>query len=181
MSLLTTNLMHSITDNLWVGLHLMYHLFVREHNRICDMLKENYPGYTDQELFDKARLINSAVMSKIHVGEWTPALLSSPLFVKASSVTWPGIKGDFGWLGDLLGKLFKNHPTLGYTLNGIPGSPRELHDVPFSITEEFVAAYRLHPLIPDTIYMNNYLKEQRKGNMYDLPDFAFNKSFTVID
>ncbi len=34
-------------------------------------------------------------------------------------------------------------------LHGIPGSQTALHGVPYSLTEEFVAVYRMHPLIPD--------------------------------
>jgi len=34
-------------------------------------------------------------------------------------------------------------------LQGIPGSPTNFHNVPYSLTEEFVAVYRMHPLIPD--------------------------------
>ena len=34
-------------------------------------------------------------------------------------------------------------------LSGIVGSPVDHHSAPFSLTEEFVTVYRLHPLIPD--------------------------------
>jgi hypothetical protein len=34
-------------------------------------------------------------------------------------------------------------------LSGIPGSPTDHHGVPYSLTEEFVAVYRMHPLLPD--------------------------------
>ena len=34
-------------------------------------------------------------------------------------------------------------------LSGIPGSTRQHFDVPYSLTEEFVAVYRMHPLVPD--------------------------------
>ena len=34
-------------------------------------------------------------------------------------------------------------------LGGIPGSAPDHHGVPYSLTEEFVAVYRMHPLIPD--------------------------------
>jgi hypothetical protein len=34
-------------------------------------------------------------------------------------------------------------------ISGIPGSPVDHHGVPFSLTEEFVAVYRMHPLLPD--------------------------------
>ena len=34
-------------------------------------------------------------------------------------------------------------------LSGIPGPTRQHFDVPYSLTEEFVAVYRMHPLVPD--------------------------------
>jgi hypothetical protein len=34
-------------------------------------------------------------------------------------------------------------------ISGIPGSPTSQHGVPFALTEEFVAVYRMHPLLPD--------------------------------
>ena len=34
-------------------------------------------------------------------------------------------------------------------LFGIVGGEQEHHAAPYSITEEFVSVYRLHPLIPD--------------------------------
>ena len=34
-------------------------------------------------------------------------------------------------------------------IGGIVGSDQEHHAAPYSITEEFVSVYRLHPLLPD--------------------------------
>ena len=34
-------------------------------------------------------------------------------------------------------------------LGGIVGSKADHHTAPYSLTEEFVAVYRMHPLIPD--------------------------------
>src|SRR6185312_7488304 len=36
-------------------------------------------------------------------------------------------------------------------ISGIPGSATDHHSAPYSITEEFVAVYRMHPLIPDEL------------------------------
>ena len=36
-------------------------------------------------------------------------------------------------------------------ISGIPGSPTDHHSAPYSITEEFVAVYRMHPLVPDDL------------------------------
>jgi len=39
------------TNNWWEGLSMLHHLFVREHNSICDFLKSKFPAWTDDELF----------------------------------------------------------------------------------------------------------------------------------
>ena len=166
--------------NEWVGLRLMHNLFTGEHNKICNMLKENHPHMTDQELFDKARLINVAIMAKIHTVEWTPALLKNPLLKAGMEGQWWGIKRDFGWLGHLLGKWLKDQ-SIGDILNGIPGGQRELHGVPFSMTEEFSIVYHMHSLLPDTLHMNNYISEKRNGKNYPLSDMFFDKTLPVIN
>ena len=57
---------------------LMQTIFIREHNAICDRLRAEYPSWTDDELFERARLINAALIAKIHTVEWTPAVISHP-------------------------------------------------------------------------------------------------------
>ena len=46
-------------DGWWLGLELMSTVFMREHNAICDRLKSAYPAWSDDLLFNKARLINA--------------------------------------------------------------------------------------------------------------------------
>src|SRR5262249_41789212 len=40
-------------------------------------------------------------------------------------------------------------------LSGIPGGPRDHFGVPYSITEEFVAVYRMHQLLPDHLSLRS--------------------------
>ncbi|HEX4931187.1 MAG TPA: peroxidase family protein, partial [Gaiellaceae bacterium] len=60
-----------VAGNFWLGLALLHTLFTHEHNAICDRLQQEYPGWSDGELYDRARLINAALMAKIHTVEWT--------------------------------------------------------------------------------------------------------------
>lgn len=53
-------------QNWWLGLEMLHTLFVMEHNHICDSLFEIDPSLTSDELFHRARLINSALIAKIH-------------------------------------------------------------------------------------------------------------------
>src|SRR5262245_5568896 len=57
------------TENGWVGLSLLHGLFALEHNAICDMLKRNNPLWDDERLFRQARLVNAALLAKIHTVE----------------------------------------------------------------------------------------------------------------
>ena len=131
-----------VAGNFWVGLGLLHTLFMLEHNAICDRLRREHPEWRDDRLFDKARLINAAVMAKIHTTEWTPAIIAHPTTRYAMRATWSGIVGER--LGHRLGHLGS-----GDVLSGIPGSQTDHHGVPYSLTEEFVAVYRMHPLLPD--------------------------------
>jgi hypothetical protein len=132
-----------IRGNFWVGLGLLHTLFMREHNAIVDELKtKEQRDWTDDELYDTARLINSALMAKIHTVEWTPAIIAHPTTEWGMRANWYGLVGDrFPKLARRFGR--------SETLSGIPGSPTDHHGVPYSLTEEFVAVYRMHPLIPD--------------------------------
>jgi len=130
------------TDNWWIGLAMLHTLFTLEHNHVCDLLAHHNPDWTDDHLFTKARLINSALMAKIHTVEWTPAIVSHPIIQLGMRVNWSGLAGE-----DLQEALqFLDDQEL---LGGIVGSHADHHTAPYSLTEEFVAVYRMHPLIPD--------------------------------
>jgi hypothetical protein len=83
-----------VAENFWVGLALLHALFMREHNAICDRLRAEYPAWTDDQLYDKARLITAALMAKIHTVEWTPAIIAHPTYQRAMRVDWWGIVGE---------------------------------------------------------------------------------------
>ena len=110
-----------VTGNWWVGLSMLHTLFTLEHNAICDRLHSEFKTWSDQELFDRARLINAALMAKIHTVEWTTAIVAHPTVEAGMNQNWERIRK----------------------------SKAEHHAAPYSITEEFVAVYRMHPLMPD--------------------------------
>jgi len=126
----------------WFGLSMLHTLFVKEHNSICDYLKRAYPQWKDEQLFNHARLINAALIAKIHTVEWTPAILPHPATAMAMNINWWGV----------LGRKFKNmFGRIGNSelFSGIPGLKAEHHAAPYYLTEEFVSVYRMHPLVPD--------------------------------
>ncbi len=147
----------------WVGLAMMNILFMREHNAICDYLRARYPSWSDDELFERARLVNAALMAKIHTVEWTPAILGHPTLQIAMRANWWGLaqEGIYNLLGRISGREEVN--------SGIPGSTKNHFGVPYSITEEFVAVYRMHPLIPDYFDLRSAATdEQHRNHPYTL-------------
>jgi hypothetical protein len=78
----------------WLGLALMQHLFAKEHNAICDRLRAEYPSWPDDELFERARLVNAALLAKIHTVEWTPLVISHPTTRVALPANWWGLAGE---------------------------------------------------------------------------------------
>ncbi|MFI6732711.1 peroxidase family protein [Nonomuraea sp. NPDC050451] len=126
----------------WLGLVMMQGLFEREHNAICERLHAEYPTWSDDELFERARLINAALVAKIHTVEWTPAAISHPTAVTGLRSNWWGLASEP--INRALGRISRSE-----TISGIPGSRTDHFGVPFSLTEEFAAVYRMHPLIPD--------------------------------
>ncbi len=129
------------TDNGWIGLSMLHGLFALEHNYLCDVLRHHHPDATDQWLYDKARLINSALMAKIHTVEWTCAIIPHPTIQIAMNTNWNGVSGEF----QEVFKFLDDSELLG----GIVGSHADHHSAPYSLTEEFVSVYRMHALMPD--------------------------------
>jgi hypothetical protein len=83
-----------VNGNWWLGLSLMHTIFAREHNSIVDRLRVDYPKADGEWLFQKARLVNAALIAKIHTTEWTPALMNSPEGRLAMRGNWWGLLGE---------------------------------------------------------------------------------------
>jgi Animal haem peroxidase len=129
-------------DNWWIGLSLLHNLFAREHNAICSALKLHYPTWNDEELFQRARLINAALIAKIHTVEWTPGILDHPALEFGMHANWSGV--PYRVMRAVLGKNSE-------VAHGIIGSPTDQFSAPYAMTEEFTSVYRMHPLLPDDL------------------------------
>ncbi len=136
--------MAGVNIGYWLGLSIFMVLFAREHNVIADRLKADYPDADDEWLFNKARLINAALMTKIHTVEWTPSILNTPTLRYAMRGNWWGVMGEAyekAWGREASSDL----------IQGIPGSNADHHSAKYCITEEFISVYRMHSLIPDEV------------------------------
>ncbi|CAG9948790.1 unnamed protein product, partial [Clonostachys rosea f. rosea IK726] len=111
-------------DNWWVSMEILHTLFALEHNILCNIFRKVYPNWTGDQIFNIARLVNYALIAKIH--------------------TW-GLTGER--LTKIVGRISKRSEII----SGIPGSGVYHDGIPFSLTEEFVSVYRIHSLIPDNI------------------------------
>ncbi len=127
----------------------------------------------DEHIFQVSRLINAAVLAKIHTIEWTPAILANKTLRFAMYTNWYGIANPQTW-----SKLIKHIPGLnntdwfknadaGYLVGGIVGSKTKDYGVPYSITEEFTSVYRLHSLLPEKLNFKR-LSNKSEVNAVDM-------------
>ena len=136
-------------NNWWIGLSVLHSVFAREHNAVCDMLAARpIRDRSDDRLFHTARLVIAALMTKIRPpSSGRRAMLDTTLLQYSDARQLVGHpRGDnpetasAAYLGEAI------------YISGIMGSKTDHHDVRYAITEEFVAVYRMHPLLPDELF-----------------------------
>jgi hypothetical protein len=148
--------------NWWLGLSLLHNLFTLEHNAICDHLVHAFPEWRDdpqkdEQIFRVARLVNNALIAKIHTVDWTTAILTHPALQIGMNANWWGLAGEK--VRKYLGRISTSE-----AVSGIPGSVKNHFGADYCLTEEFVAVYRLHPLLPNDIRIR-YAKDDRPGRV----------------
>jgi hypothetical protein len=137
----------------WLGLNMMSTVFIREHNAVADALKAAYPQWTDEDLYQRARLVIAALIAKIHTVEWTPAIIAHPTTIIGMSANWWGLAGKR--IHQLFGRISSSE-----MISGIPGSATNHFGVAYSLTEEFSIVYRMHPLIADSYEFRSAADDQ---------------------
>jgi hypothetical protein len=158
--------------NWWVGLSMLHTLFAREHNAICECLKSGHPDWDDNRLFNVARLVNAAVMAKIHSTEWTPAILPNECLALALNSNWYGIL-TYKFRKPEHRKTVAEFKVANAELGGLVGNHINRHGVPFGLAEEFVEVYRLHSLLPEELKLRSY---NTSRTLEDLPFGASRQS-----
>src|SRR6185295_12634901 len=131
---------------------------LRDPDRPGELVR--YRDVTPDQLFEIARLVVAAEIAKIHTLEWTTQLLyDEPLYL-ALRANWDGLFEASPLVAQVVGRL--GTPSGGSRANqwysvfatgpGIVGLESANHfGSPFNFPEEFVTAYRLHPLLPDVL------------------------------
>ncbi|MBI3550108.1 MAG: peroxidase [Elusimicrobia bacterium] len=160
----------------WLGMSMMHTLFVKEHNSVAKMFKAKHPDWSDDDIFDKSRLVVAALIARIHTIEWTPAILQHPALQDGMEANWYGLGGV---LARKLGKdpnIFKKsglceefESEMRDVICGIVGSEQDHHGAGYSLTEQFDIVYRMHPLVPDTFDMYS-ANDGRFVRRYDLAE-----------
>lgn len=168
------NPLTGFNNNWWIGMEMLHTLFALEHNTVCEMLRRANKNWKGDKIFDTARLINCALMAKIHTVEWTPAILAHPTLKVAMNANWWGLVGES--LTKMLGRISKTSEVI----SGIPGSGVDQFGVPYSLTEEFVSVYRMHSLIPDNIAFFDANGGEHKSTI-PLSDMLFKNAQKPLD
>jgi hypothetical protein len=127
---------------------------------------------TADELFEIARLVIAAEIAKIHTVEWTPQLLYNEPVYLAMNANWSGLFDEHPLVNAALQRIIQRFTRSSDGKNltawyaafaagpGIVGLANTQADVnagvnhfgsPFNFPEEFINAYRLHPMLPDFI------------------------------
>ena len=150
--------------NSWLGLSLLQELFLKEHNVVADAIAKNHPELAgdDDKIFGMTRLVISAELAKIHTIDWTIELLKTRTLQVGMRTNWYGFPKAIGYLPDFAVSMLPDimKKTGNQTLADDKG-------VPFSLTEEFTAVYRLHPMLPDRLIV--HLDEYNDNNTLTVP------------
>ncbi len=94
-------------------------LFVREHNRLCDVVKDKHPGWDDERLYQAARNKLIAYYQKIIYEEWLPALgVELPSYNGYKSTVNPQIFNEFSTAAFRMGHTLINSTILRMDNNG---------------------------------------------------------------
>jgi len=89
-----------------VGLTSMHTVFMREHNRLCDVITADNPSLVgqDETIFQYARRLVAGMMQHITYNEFLPALLGGfSIYPGYSTTTSPNILTEFSTAGYRLG------------------------------------------------------------------------------
>jgi hypothetical protein len=127
---------------------------------------------TADELFEVGRLVVGAEIAKIHTIEWTTQLLYNEPVYLAMNANWSGLFDEHPLVNDALERVIQRFTrsangkkSTGWYAAfaagpGIIGLGNTQADVnagvnhfgsPFNFPEEFINAYRLHPMLPDLV------------------------------
>ncbi|MFK8057718.1 MAG: peroxidase family protein [Saprospiraceae bacterium] len=113
----------------------MHTLFMREHNRQCDVIAAANPGLSDQQLYLKARQLTSGIVQSIFYNEWMPAVgIELPTYQGYDQTVNPAIANTFAAAAFRMGHTLLNGDIRRLHPDGTPfsGVPLDLKDAYFN-------------------------------------------------
>lgn len=122
-------------------LESLHIIFVREHNRQCDLILKDHPDWTDEEVYQHARKIVGGLIQSIVYDEWLPILgINLPPYSGYNAQRHPQLMNVFTAAAFRLGHtmLTTNLQRLDNDGNVIPQGNMLLRDAffnPFAIQE----------------------------------------------
>ncbi|KAH9120106.1 hypothetical protein AeMF1_007559, partial [Aphanomyces euteiches] len=161
-----------VPKNIWFGLSMITYIMAKEHNALVAMFHKQYPKWSGDECFEKARLVISALVAKIQGLEWTEAIIQNKIGQYAQDHLF------YGLLGKASRKLFGTQKWLGNFVCGIWGGNLEYRGVKYATSEEFVSVYRMHSLLPDDFTVRSF-KDNSDLLKFGLKDAIFEGSHKI--
>lgn len=92
-----------------IMLACLHNIFVREHNRLCDELKEEHPEWDDEQLYQYARKMVGGFIQNITFNEWLPATgIELPTYSGYNPNLDPSITNEFSAFAFRIGHTLVN-------------------------------------------------------------------------
>lgn len=113
-------------------------LFVREHNRLCDEIKQDDPSLSDDQIYHKARKFVGGILQNIVYTEWLPAQgVQLPAYSGYNNQIDPSISNVFSAAAFRLGHTLINGQIIRMNNEGevIPRGNTNLRDAFFNPKE----------------------------------------------
>lgn len=141
-----------VRANEQLGLTVMHTLFVREHNRMAEILMDNNPTADADDVFETARRLLVGKIQYITYNEWLPALIGEdaiPDYSGYDDNLNPTIYNEFSVAAFRLGHtlLSEDFQRLDADGNDVDGGPLPLANAFFAGTVELTEEDDLDPIL----------------------------------
>jgi hypothetical protein len=113
-------------------------LFVREHNRQCEILSSRNPDWTDEQIYQYARKIVGGFIQQILFNEWLPSVgINLPVYSGYQDKINPTVSNEFTGAGFRLGHTMLSSKIKRLNTDGTPfrnTADLKLRDVFFKVS-----------------------------------------------
>ena len=130
-----------VRANEQIGLTAMHTLFMREHNRVADLLRADHPSMSGEEVYQQARRWVGALMQSITYGELLPLLLGEGALGRYEGYD-PSVDGSI--MNAFSSAFFRfGHSALSPTLLRLNRDGESIVDGDLELRDAFFAPSRL--------------------------------------